>query len=139
MAYEPKEWVCGDTITADDLNRIEEGVAGASNSDVLVVHITAQSDFSTNPPITTYTSDKTYDEINSAYNEGKVIVIESNILSGAIFTKRNDGFDTFYSTPNTVVQKVGVNATIAYMYFTLGSDDSVALIKNSIKVATVSQ
>ena len=27
--YEPKNWKCGDTITADDLNHIEQGVANA--------------------------------------------------------------------------------------------------------------
>ena len=26
MAYTPKEWQCGDAITADDLNRMEEGI-----------------------------------------------------------------------------------------------------------------
>lgn len=29
MSYEPKEWACGDTITADDLNHIENGIAEA--------------------------------------------------------------------------------------------------------------
>ena len=29
MAYEPKTWVCGETITADGLNNIEEGVQEA--------------------------------------------------------------------------------------------------------------
>ena len=29
MAYEPKEWVCGETITADGLNNLEEGVQEA--------------------------------------------------------------------------------------------------------------
>lgn len=36
MAYEPKEWQCGDTITADDLNRIENGVADASSVKAIV-------------------------------------------------------------------------------------------------------
>ena len=27
MAYEPKEWECGMTITANDMNRIEQGVS----------------------------------------------------------------------------------------------------------------
>lgn len=27
MAYEPKTWVCGETITADGLNHIEQGIA----------------------------------------------------------------------------------------------------------------
>ena len=26
MAYEPTEWVCGDTVTADKLNKLERGV-----------------------------------------------------------------------------------------------------------------
>lgn len=30
MAYEPKTWACGDTITAEDLNHIEEGIAQSS-------------------------------------------------------------------------------------------------------------
>lgn len=29
MAYEPKTWQCGEVVTADDLNRIERGVAEA--------------------------------------------------------------------------------------------------------------
>lgn len=31
MAYEPKEWQCGETITADDLNHLEQGVLEASS------------------------------------------------------------------------------------------------------------
>lgn len=30
MAYEPKTWTCGETITADALNHIEDGIANAS-------------------------------------------------------------------------------------------------------------
>lgn len=29
MAYEPKTWECGETITADALNHLEQGVANA--------------------------------------------------------------------------------------------------------------
>lgn len=32
MAYEPKTWECGDTITAEELNRMEQGIAEASQS-----------------------------------------------------------------------------------------------------------
>lgn len=31
MAYTPKTWECGETITADDLNHIEQGIADASS------------------------------------------------------------------------------------------------------------
>lgn len=35
MNYEPKDWKYGDTITADELNRMEEGIASASGGGVL--------------------------------------------------------------------------------------------------------
>ena len=31
MAYTPKTWECGETITADALNHIEQGIAEASS------------------------------------------------------------------------------------------------------------
>ena len=34
MAYEPKTWVCGEKIKAEDLNHIEQGIADASESRV---------------------------------------------------------------------------------------------------------
>lgn len=30
MAYTPKVWQCGDTISAEELNRMEEGISSAS-------------------------------------------------------------------------------------------------------------
>lgn len=33
MTYEPKTWACGDTITADDLNHIEQGIAESGGGD----------------------------------------------------------------------------------------------------------
>lgn len=34
MTFEPKEWQCGEVITADDLNRIEQGVAEANSGSI---------------------------------------------------------------------------------------------------------
>lgn len=34
MAYEPKVWECGDTITADALNHIEQGIASGGGTAV---------------------------------------------------------------------------------------------------------
>lgn len=36
MAYTPKTWQCGDTITAEDLNHIEQGVANAGGGSALL-------------------------------------------------------------------------------------------------------
>ena len=35
MAYTPKTWACDETITADGLNHIEQGIAEASSGGVL--------------------------------------------------------------------------------------------------------
>lgn len=32
MAYEPKEWACGEVVTADALNHIEQGIADAGET-----------------------------------------------------------------------------------------------------------
>lgn len=38
MAYIPKEWQCEELITADDLNRIEQGIAQAYNDIILSLY-----------------------------------------------------------------------------------------------------
>lgn len=39
MAYTPKTWECGETITADALNHIEQGIASSGGgTEPLVVH-----------------------------------------------------------------------------------------------------
>ena len=61
MAYEPKAWECGDVITADDLNHIEQGVANAGGGSApLVVHQVPVGDNS-------YRLDKTWQEIYDAF------------------------------------------------------------------------
>ena len=45
MAYEPKEWACGDVVTADDLNHMEQGIVDASESGggALIINVTASA------------------------------------------------------------------------------------------------
>lgn len=41
MAYTPKTWTCGEIITADDLNHIEQGIAnsgGGSEAPIITMH-----------------------------------------------------------------------------------------------------
>lgn len=38
MAYTPKTWQCGETIMADDLNHIEQGIAQGGAVEPLIVH-----------------------------------------------------------------------------------------------------
>jgi hypothetical protein len=90
MAYEPKEWVCGDTITADDLNRIEEGVADASQSQ-MVVKLLAQVD------AYGFSTDKSFSEVAEFVGNGNynvVLVPGSNgIAGGRVFTLSAVNYD----------------------------------------------
>lgn len=57
MAYEKQTWACGDTITADKMNHMEEGIENAGSS-VLEVGMTTSGN--------TITLDKTWQEIYDA-------------------------------------------------------------------------
>lgn len=77
MAYTPKTWACGETITADALNHIEQGVESASQVEFFVVHFTDGDN-------NTKVSDKTAEEIGEAIADGKVpLGIFSLSLGGA--------------------------------------------------------
>lgn len=69
MAYERHNWQCGDVVTAERLNNIEDGVEEAleccgSSAEEFLVSFTLS---------TTNTMDRTVDEIVQAYNDGKKI------------------------------------------------------------------
>lgn len=78
MAYTPKTWACGDTITADELNRMEEGISSAQGGGgtPLVVNVVAEGSATT--------LDKTWQEIYDAFpaayignsNGGKTSITE---------------------------------------------------------------
>lgn len=72
MAYEPKEWVCGETITADALNHIEQGLAdccgGGTDHPILIV------------TIANYQATPSFSEIQDAYNAGKLIVLKTQVV-----------------------------------------------------------
>ena len=77
MAYEPKTWACGDTITADDLNHIEQGIAEAGGAP-FVVNFTDESG--------SWVADKTWNDAKQAIENG-IPVIGMVKKSGTPFTE----------------------------------------------------
>ena len=66
MAYTKQTWECGDLITADKMNHIEDGIEEASSgggTEPLVVGVNVTTEGTT----TTYTLDKTWQQIHDAY------------------------------------------------------------------------
>ena len=65
MSYTKQTWVTGDTITAEKLNHIEDGIDGIS--DILIVNV----DYTGSANVL----DKTYTEIKNALLSGQNIII----------------------------------------------------------------
>lgn len=74
MSYTPTEWKTGDVITAEKLNKLEDGVANAggdSGGGVLIATITEspEDDFSE------YSCNKTFNELLQAIEERKKVYL----------------------------------------------------------------
>lgn len=76
MAYTPNTWAAGDTITAQKLNNMEQGIAAASGGGALYVGVVYNSDAGE------VTADKTFAEIEAAYNAGQMIALVMNLGGG---------------------------------------------------------
>ena len=98
MAYEPKTWECGETITADALNHIEQGIAqsgGGSEPLILTSHIEQQG------TRTCSVLDHTYNEIKAALEAGRLVLCGDG--SGG------------YGTINSILVSEGVYALIVQL------------------------
>ena len=74
MAYTPKTWQCGETIMADDLNHMEQGIAQGGGSEPLFVGMrTVDSDTAL---------DKTWQEIYDAMNANRPAYVVNRHTDG---------------------------------------------------------
>lgn len=115
MAYEPNTWECGDIVTADKLNNLEEGVQealecceGGGGSEPLIVHAvdfaldkTWQEICDAMPMAVVYTdtSAEEYGYIGRIVVESATILVESGVpYEYSVVT--NDGFTYTTDHPN---------------------------------------
>lgn len=68
MAYTPKTWECGETITAEDLNHIEQGIAENSGGGTLVIREDRHEGLN-------IIYDKTWTEVKNALTNGERVII----------------------------------------------------------------
>lgn len=104
MSYEPTNWQTGDIVTAEKLNKLENGVA----SGILVVNMVLDEDMDV-PML-----DKTYAEIESALENNKQVVIFNKSIIAGLFA---------YSVMNASRRQVG-NIVVALSM----AQDGVALL-----------
>lgn len=69
MSYTEQTWATGDTITAEKLNHMEDGIAGAGG--VFLVPVTFDEESGTS------TCTKTWKEIYDAMASGKICILHS--------------------------------------------------------------
>lgn len=84
MAYEPKTWQCGEVVTANDLNRIERGIADANTLVIRIDHV--EGDI----PNINVIYNKTWREVRDAIISGKFIAVilgddDDYALQGYVF------------------------------------------------------
>ena len=74
MAYEKHTWETGETITAEKLNNLEDGVQEAASGDsrFMIINITATQISSGGE--WTASADVTYNDIKTAYDNNKIII-----------------------------------------------------------------
>jgi len=97
MAYEPKTWECGEVVTADALNHIEQGIAESGGGEHFKITVTRTNG--------TLTADKTFQEIKSAIQSGKIAYVEYD-PSGAGYQLKHFVFDVLNTTYDEVSSDV---------------------------------
>lgn len=125
MTYTPKTWECGETITAEDLNHMEQGIAdgqtAVSSLPQRIVSVTAE------------------DLIACA--DGDNVVNEFDILEHAIkrhigVIPKGDGnyfvaYDFSFNSSWNMISKYSFPLSIVYVYF-MGADTSANMGLNLI-------
>ena len=94
MSYTPTEWATGDTVTAEKLNKIEQGVKNASGAKIEFVTLTYSSG--------AYHGSKTVSEMVSALNSGTqfVLQISGNVYTSSHWTNNSVYFTCIYAEPS---------------------------------------
>ena len=111
MAYTKQTWATGDTITAEKLNHMESGIEDNNTFDVKLRQVGADAE----------TTDKTYDEIVTAFTNGKVVraYFESDATNGfSIDTKYDDnGYKIYF----TFIKPIIMESYLASLYVTVAT------------------
>lgn len=66
MAYTPTVWETGDVITAEKLNKAEQGIAAAADQGLVVVPLTYDDDASA------YVTDADFSDVKAAFLSGRM-------------------------------------------------------------------
>ena len=115
MAYTPTEWKNGDVITAEKLNKLEEGVAsagdGSGDSNEFIINVSRDSQYN-------LVMDKTFDEVEAAYNSGKTLKLKNDNTNYRFYEKQMSmcGIDFKFVSDNISIPFFLESATSITIY-----------------------
>lgn len=135
MAYTPKTWQCGETIMADDLNHMEQGIAQGSSVAPLVVNVLQMTaEEITEAGLTgvtvgnAYRFDTTDTVVKDAFDSGRLVCVELNGATGLLVGIRSMqpgyGFAVVSGVTNGALRAVQFesNGTYAYPILAVGGE-----------------
>ena len=108
MSYDKNTWAKGDVITANKLNHIEDGIENAGGGGgITLVNISTQDG-------ETFTADKTFAELFTAYSNGNLILYQSMGTYGFLYYHNEEsqfiGTSEDCSSPILLIYKVWYDA-----------------------------
>lgn len=96
MSYTKTKWVTNDLITAEKLNKIEEGLEQAESNSPLIVTVTFNSNYVNDMNDTTVgIGDKTYSEVISAIDNNQPVIAKIAKQITAINNGQQDKINEF--------------------------------------------
>ena len=115
MAYEKHTWETGETITAEKLNNLEDGVAsagdGSGDSNEFIINVSRDSQYN-------LVIDKTFDEVEAAYNNGKTLKLKNDNTNYRFYEKQMSmgGIDFTFVSDNISIPFFLESATSITIY-----------------------
>lgn len=93
MAYTPTAWECGDTLTDQKMNKIEQGIVNATP---FVISETGETEAVDS--CTKFWLDKTWQEANDAMNGGRLVIYVFGVLDTYVTyaTRAYEYSETYY-------------------------------------------
>lgn len=134
MAYTPKTWQCGETIMADDLNHMEQGIAQGGSGGALIV--TATSREATTEECsdggTVMEFSHTWQQMHDAIAAGKQVYLRAIVTEGADSFERYNAVLGCYSGGNEYSIVTAGSARLPIRTFGFGSPTSNKVVACSI-------
>lgn len=81
MSYEKTTWATGDVVTAEKLNKLEDGIENISQSEDASPVFIVRVQVSGSSPSYEIEADKSFDEINAAYIAGKIPFVHLTVVA----------------------------------------------------------